>query len=103
MDTAHGVNMDIKTAVQIVANDQKDSDVVSVGDAIEYVLNTMRLPEDPAVPGSWAVEGDDENAEAYKTILRAADRTVPLMVAADILATEAGAEFLAEYARGQQP
>ena len=89
--------MDIKTAVQIVANDQKDSDAVAVGDAIEYVLNTMRLPEEPAVAGSWAVEGDDEVAEAYKTVLRAADRTVPLMVAADALAKEAGAEFLTAY------
>lgn len=89
--------MDITAAVQIVANDQKDSDAVSVGDAIEHVLNTMRLPEEPAVPGGWAVEGDDEVAEAYKTVLRAADHTLPLAVAADILAKEAGPEFLAAY------
>ena len=94
--------MDLTRAVQIVANDQKDSDVVSVGDAIEHVLNTMRLPEEPAVPGSWAVEGDDEVAEAYTLVLRNQDTAVPIQVAADILAAHAGGQFLAEYARGQQ-
>ena len=95
--------MDLNRAVQIVANDQKNTDdFVAVGEAIEHVLNILRLPEEPAVPGSWPVEGDDETAEAYKTVLRAADHTLPLAVAADILAAHAGAEFLAEYARGQQ-
>lgn len=96
--------MKITEAVQIVANDQKDTDdIVAVGDAIEHVLNTLRLPEEPAVPGSWPVEGDDEIAEAYKTVLRAADRTLPLAAAADILAAHAGANFLAAYASRHQP
>lgn len=104
MSTAHGKHMDLNRAVQIVATDQKSgADFVSVGDAIEHVLNTMRLPEDPFVPGSWVVEDDgqedNEVAQAYRLVLSSYDRTVPLMVAADKLAAHAGAEFLAAYTR----
>lgn len=90
--------MDISRAVQLVATDHADGDFATVADVIEHTLDTLRLPEDPPVIGSWAVEGDDEVAEAYRMVLRNQDKSVPWTVAAGILAAHAGEEFLAEFA-----
>ena len=66
--------MDLTRAVHLVATDQRDfDDILTVTEAIEHVLNIMRRPTDPYVPGSWAVEGDDELAQAYIAVLDAGD------------------------------
>ena len=94
--------MDLLRAVQLVALDQKDMDgILTVADAVERALDTLRLPEDPPVPGAWPVEGDDEVAEAYKTVLRHNGPSTDLRATAEALAEHAGAGFLADYEKGQ--
>lgn len=96
--------MDLKRAVQLVAIDQKDmDDIHTVADAIERALDTLRLPEDPPVAGAWPVEGDDDLAEAYKTVLRHNGPSTNLRASAEAIAEHAGAAFLTEYAQGQLP
>lgn len=94
--------MDITRAVQLVANDQKDmDDIHTVADAIERALDTLRLPEDLPVPGAWPIEGDDELAEAYKTVLRHEGPGNSLRARAQAIAEHAGAQFIAEYESGR--
>ena len=95
--------MDLSRAVQLVALDQKDGDdILSVADAIEHALDTLRLPGTLHVPGSWEIEGDDEVAQAYIAVLRTFRPTADLRASAELLAEHAGQEFIDEYARGQQ-
>lgn len=95
--------MDLSRAVQLVALDQKDGDdILTVTDAIEHALDTLRLPGTPHVPGSWEIEGDDEIAQAYIAVLRNFGGSDDLRASAAALADHAGQEFIDEYARGQR-
>lgn len=88
--------------MQLVALDQKDMDgILTVTDAIERALDTLRLPEAPPVPGAWPVDGDDEVAEAYKTVLRNAGPSTDLRATAEAIAEHAGPDFLSAFEKEQ--
>jgi hypothetical protein len=86
--------MDLTRAVRIVALDQTETDdISSVADAIAHVMNVLRLPEEPAVPGSYPIEEDgSELAAAYRLVLEHSHYP------AQDIASVAGEDFAAEYA-----
>jgi len=90
--------MDLTRAVQLVALDQLENDyITTVTDAIENALDTLRLPDEPPVAGAYPVEGDDELAQAYITVLRNAGPVTDLRATAAALAEHAGDEFIQEH------
>lgn len=88
--------MDLALAVQLVALDRLQMDGIdTVADAIAHAFDTLRLPEEPPVPGAYPIEEDGtELATAYRTVLEYPEYPVEEIVDA------AGQAFIAQHDKG---